>query len=123
MYGAPLAVDVRLAVLVAVRDHNGLFSKGTVVKMLLGIPQTSKDGRTFPLAKTARVSDHFGELAATPADSATIARTIDLLLSGGYLSLVQRAFSGSQPYEAITITALGRDALAGGTDLPELTAP
>ena len=49
LYGQPVAVDVRLAVLGAVRDHDGWFGRWTVERMLLGIPQTNTQGGAMKL--------------------------------------------------------------------------
>ena len=54
-------MDVRLALLEAVRDHDGWFGRWTVERMLLGIPQTQGQQGTMQLAATARTSDHFGQ--------------------------------------------------------------
>ena len=48
-------------------------------------------------------------------------RALDALIESGYLQLVERALRGSSgTYPAVTITQKGRDALAGGIDLPAL---
>ena len=47
-------------------------------------------------------------------------RTLDVLIEGGYLQLVERLNRATgQPYSAVTMTQKGRDALAGGVELPE----
>lgn len=120
LYGEPLRVDPRLAVLGAVRDHDGYFGRWTIEKMLLGIPQTGSDGQRRPLAPRALASDHFAELEGTGADPMRVRRTIDALVEGGYLRLVERPrHDTGQPYNAIAITGKGRDALGGGVELPE----
>ncbi len=120
LYGEPLSVDIRLAVLGAVRDHNGIFAKRTIEKMLLGIPQTNVKGEIFRLSAAARASDHFGELDGTGAKADRVQRTIDVLIEGGYLRLTERTIRAKGvTYTAVSITQRGRDALAGGVDLPE----
>ena len=120
LYGEPLPVDIRLAVLGAVRDHNGIFASKTVEKMLLGIPQTNFQGNVFPLSASARASEHFGELEGIGARGDRVPRTISVLIEGGYLQEVERPISvKSRTYMALAITQRGRDALAGGTELPE----
>lgn len=120
LYGEPLAVDVRLAVLGAIRDHNGIFAPRTIEKMLLGIPQTNYQGQVFRLSAAARASDHFGELAGTGARGDRVRRTIEALIEGGFLHLVERRIPTKDlTYTAVAITRQGRDALAGGIELPE----
>jgi hypothetical protein len=80
-------VDARLAVLEAVRDHDGWFGRWTLERMLLGIPQTTHQGQTRRLAATARTSDHFGQLEAAGVTLEQVARTIDVLVEGGFLQL------------------------------------
>jgi hypothetical protein len=120
LYGEPLRVDPRLAVLGAVRDHDGYFGRWTLEKMLLGIPQTTSDGRRRELSPLARSSDHFGELEGTGADATRVRQTIDALIEGGYLRLIERSRRDTDhTYNAITITEMGRDALGGGVELPQ----
>jgi ATP-dependent DNA helicase RecQ len=120
LYGQPAAVDVRLAVLQAVRDHDGWFGRWTLERMLLGIPQTSHQGEVRRLATTALVSDHYNELQGSGATLEQVRRTVDVLVEGGYVSLCERPFhGGGQSYQALGLTAKGRDALAGGEELPE----
>lgn len=124
LYGQPLQIDVRLAVLGAVRDHDGYFGRWTIEKMLLGVPQTTFNGQTRPLAPLARASDHFGELEGSGADEDRVRRTLDALIEGGYLGLVERVHRDSRTaYQAVAITPKGRDALAGGVELPDFPEP
>lgn len=120
LYGEPLPVDVRLATLGAVRDHNGYFASRTIEKMLLGIPQTNlKGGQVYPLSPAARASDHFGELDGMGIKADRVQRTIEVLIEGGYLQLSERTIRAKGiTYTAISITQRGRDALAGGVELP-----
>ena len=70
LYGLPLGVDVRLAVLVWVRDHDGGSAAGAVERMLLGIPQTNAQGGTIRLApsalRTVTVTTAAGENSGVP---------------------------------------------------------
>ncbi len=120
LYGEPLSVDVRLSVLGAVRDHNGIFAPRTIEKMLLGIPQTNFQGQVFRLSAGARASDHFGELEGTGARGDRVQRTIGVLIEGNYLQLIERTIPAKRiTYTSVAITQRGRDALAGGVELPE----
>ena len=120
LYGEPLRMDVRLAVLGAVRDHNSVFGRWTLEHMLLGVPQVTRQGQRLSLSPRARVSDHFGELQGAGADAGQLRRTFDALVEGGYLRLVERAHhAAGTTYEAVAITQRGRDGLAGGVALPE----
>jgi hypothetical protein len=121
LYGQPLAVDVRLAVLGAVRDHDGWFGRWTVVRLLLGIPQTTTQDGPMRLSPSALASDHFGELQGSGADAERVQRTVDVLVEGAFLRLQERQHRASRNvYQALGITPKGRDALAGGVELPEL---
>jgi hypothetical protein len=118
LYGQPPAVDVRQAVLEAVRDHDGWFGRWTLERMLLGIPQTSHQGQTLRLAATALASDHFGELQAGRVTPEQVRRTVDVLIEAGFLQLRERPRRGGQGYQALGLSQRGRDALAGGEELP-----
>src|SRR5262249_19734358 len=119
LYGEPLSVDIRLAVLGAVRDHQGIFAPRTIEKMLLGIPQTNFRGQVFRLSTAARASDHFGELESTGAKGDRVQRTIEALIESSYLQLSERHIpTKGLTYTAVAITQRGRDALAGGVELP-----
>ncbi len=120
LYGEPLSVDIRLSVLGAVRDHNGIFAPRTIERMLLGIPQTNFQGQVFRLSAGARASDHFGELEGTEARGDRVQRTIGVLIEGNYLQLIERTIPAKGiTYTSVAITQRGRDALAGGVELPE----
>ncbi len=115
----PLRIDPRLSVLGAVKDHNNIFSRRTIEKMLLGIPQTTFQGSVWKLSPMARSSDHFGELDGTGIKADHVRRALDALIEGGYLQEVDRSFRDMRgTYSAVKITQKGRDALAGGLDLP-----
>jgi len=116
----PLHVDPRMAILGAVRDHNTIFGRWTIEKMVLGIPQTTYDGKTSPLSPMAKSSDHFGVLEGTGVKSEHVKHSLDALIEGGYLHIVERQFRGKNTtYAAVAITQKGRDALAGGIALPD----
>jgi len=119
LYGPPPAVDVRQAVLEAVRDHDGWFGRWTLERMLLGIPQTISQGQTRPLPATARSSDHFGGLQTSGVTLEQVRRTLDVLIEAGFLHLRERRFrSGALSYQAVALSQRGQDALAGGEELP-----
>lgn len=123
-YGQPLQVDPALAILGAVRDHNGWFARRTIEKMLLGIPKTTFNGQLRELSKTALTSDHFNELGGSGANGERIRRTMDALIEGGYLQITDRLHRGvGTTYPAVSITPKGRDALAGGISLPTYQEP
>ncbi len=121
LYGEPLPIDVRLTALGAVRDHNGYFAARTIEKMLLGIPQTNvKGGQVYPLSPAARASGHFGELDGLGIKAERVQRTIEALIEGGFLQLSERTIRAKGiTYTAVSVTQRGRDALAGGVELPE----
>jgi ATP-dependent DNA helicase RecQ len=117
----PLRIDPRLVLLGAVKDHNNIFGKWTIEKMVLGTPQTTFQGQTRKLSPMARASDHFGELEGIGVKADHVRRALDALIEGGYLQLVERTLRGSgETYPAVKITQKGRDTLAGGIDLPTL---
>ena len=89
--------------------------------MLLGIPQTTFQGNVSKLSPTARSSDHFGELEGTGIKEDHVRRSLDALIESGYLEAVEHPlWNRDGTYEAVKITQRGRDALAGGVDLPAL---
>ena len=117
----PLKIDPRLVILGAVKDHNNIFGRWTIEKMVLGTPQTIYQGKVRKLSLTARSSDHFGELEGTGIKEDHVRRSLDALIEGGYLEAVERPlWNRDGTYEAVKITQKGRDALAGGIDLPAL---
>jgi len=118
LYGEPLRVDPYLAVLAAVRDHDGWFGRGTIEKILLGIPVRMINGEQTPLSQAARSSDHFGDLKNTGCSDTALAGALSALIEGGYLQLIDRHRRDGESYSAIGITQKGRDALAGGVPLP-----
>jgi ATP-dependent DNA helicase RecQ len=124
LYGEPLQVDPRLALLGAVRDHDGWFGRWTLEKMLLGIPQTTYHGQVQKLSPSALSSDHFGMLDGMDIDAERLRRTLDVLIEGGYIQWQERLHRGAgTTYLAVALTQKGRDALASGVDLPEFYDP
>jgi ATP-dependent DNA helicase RecQ len=120
LYGPPVQVDPRLALLGAVRDHDGVFGLWTIERMLLGIPQTTYAGKVSRLSPTARSSDHFGELEGSGITTERLRRTLQALIEGGYLTIRERLNRATgENYQAVAITQRGRDALAGGIALPD----
>jgi hypothetical protein len=116
----PLRIDPRMVILGAVKDHNNIFGKWTIEKMVLGIPQTTFQGKERKLSPSARASDHYGELEGSGVKPDHVKRALDGLIQVGYLQIVERSFSTGGTYAAVKITQKGRDALAGGIDLPAL---
>ena len=123
-YGEPLRVDPALAILGAVRDHNGWLGRWAIEKMLLGIPETTYQGKPRLIPPSARASDHFGELSGSGSDGERVRRIMDALIEGGYLQLIDRQHRGAGiMYSAVAIMRKGRDALAGGVPLPAYQEP
>jgi hypothetical protein len=116
----PLRIDPRMVILGAVKDHNNIFGKWTIEKMVLGIPQTTFQGKERKLSASARASDHYSELEGSGVKPDHVRRALDGLIEAGYLQIVERSFSTGGTYSAVKITQKGRDALAGGIDLPAL---
>jgi ATP-dependent DNA helicase RecQ len=116
----PLRIDPRLVILGTVKDHNNIFGKWTIEKMVLGTPQTTFQGQTRKLSPMARASDHYGALEGSGVNSDHVRRALDALIEAGYLQLVERPLRTGGTYPAVKMTQKGRDALAGGVDLPAL---
>jgi ATP-dependent DNA helicase RecQ len=123
LYGEPLRVDPYLAILGAVRDHDGWFGRGTIEKMLLGVPVRIVNGERVPLSQAARSSDHFGDLKDSGCSDAAVRGALSALIEGGYLQLIDRRRRDGESYSAIGMTQKGRDALAGGVPLPGAGSP
>ena len=122
LYGERLEVDVRMVVLGTIRDHNGVYGHSTIERILLGSPPMRIDGQMKPLSASARSSDHFEELKDRKVSKDHLRRTIDALLEAGLLQLIEKPWQSKDEtrntYQALSITQKGRDALAGGIDLP-----
>ncbi len=122
LYGEHIEVDVRMAVLGTIREHNGVYARGTIERMLLGPEFMRINGQMKPISASVRSSDHFEELKDRKISKDHLQRTIDALVEGGYLQLVEKSWRGKDEsnnvYQALSITQRGRDALASGTDLP-----
>ena len=124
LFTEKLTVNTRLAVLGAARDHNGIYAQGTLERILLGIPYSQYAGQKQPLSISARSSDHYDELKGHKISQNQLQQTFVALIEGGYLQQVekplrnQNSASERQTYQAIAITQKGRDALAGGMELP-----
>lgn len=123
LYGEPLRVDPYLAILAAIRDHNGWFGRWAVEKMLLGIPVVTFNGKKTQLSQSARSSDHFGDLKDAGCSDAVVRGALSALIEAGYLHLIERPRRDGQSYNAVSITQKGRDALAGGVPLPGTGSP
>jgi hypothetical protein len=124
LYGEPLRIDPCLALLGAVRDHSGWYGRWTLERMLLGIKQTIFGGQIRRLPVSARASDHFGALEGSGVDPERLRRTLDVLIEGGYLELAERSYrAGGTTYQSVVMTQKGRDALAGGVELPGAPQP
>ena len=89
-------IDPRMAMLGAVRDHNSIFGRWTIEKMLLGIPQTTFQGQAQETLAHGAASDHFGELEGSGINADQVRRALDALIEGGYLQLVERPLRGSR---------------------------
>lgn len=118
--------DSAIVVLEAIRDHNGYFGPNTFAKMLLGEPfGQRRDGTKYALHPTARNSEHFGALKNYGIKEVRLRETIQRLIASGYLTQVVRSKRGQNPnvlttedsYQALSLTPLGRDALAGEASL------
>ena len=120
LYGQPVAVDVRLAILGAVRDHDGWFGRWTVERMLLGIPQTNTQGGAMKLPpprwpRTTSASCR----AAGPTSSGSGGPSTCWSKAG---SCASRSGSTGPAATSTTRSASpprGATALAGGVELPE----
>lgn len=119
-------VDAVMILLEALRDHNGYFGQNTFIKMLLGESFGQKrDGTKYALSPTARNSEHFGTLKNYGIKEANLREDIQRLVAGGYVSLEMRGKRERNPsvlntedsYQALSLTPLARDVLAGEVDL------
>lgn len=119
------AIDVAMAILEALRDHNGYFSQNTLIKMLLGeaFGQAS-DGKKYLLNPTARNSEHFGALKNQHIKEQHLRNEIQRLIEEhGYIVLEERRkpeqknTSSQEMYQCLSLSTTGRDILAGEVSL------
>lgn len=118
------AIDLAMAILEALRDHNGYFSQNTLIKMLLGeaFGQAS-DGKKYLLNPTARNSEHFGALKNQHIKEQHLRTEIQRLIEYGYIVLEERkkpgqkSTSGQEMYQCLGLSVSGRDVLAGEVSL------
>jgi ATP-dependent DNA helicase RecQ len=117
--------DVALAFLEALRDHQGL-GQNSFVKMLLGEAfGQRRDGTTYRLNPVVRNSEHFGSLKKYGIKEAGGRELLQHLITRGYVALEARRRHGGAvseslsegSYQALILTALGRDVLAGECNL------
>jgi len=108
-------------ILEALRDHAGYFTRNTLVKMLLGESHgQSSAGGKYPISPTARNSEHFGALKSSRHTAISLQSIIERLIREGYIEKAARSYQikGEQAdYNALLLTALGRDVLAGELSL------
>ena len=123
LYGERLEVDVRMAILGTIRDHNSVYGRRTIERILLGQDSIRIDGQMKQLSAAARSSDHFEELKDRKISQDHLRLTMNALIEGGYLQEVEKSWRGKDAvqntYQAVSLTQKGRDALAGGIDLPQ----
>ena len=119
-------LDVAMIILESLRDHSGSFSQNTFIKMLLGEGfGQSRDGTKYTLNPAARNSEHFGELKHQRVKEKHIRDTMQHLVERGYIALEMRirggsdapTISGQDKYIVLTLTSLGKDVLAGESNL------
>jgi ATP-dependent DNA helicase RecQ len=114
----PLEIEPTMAILEAVRDHDGLYSVGTLQKMLLGEAFGRSDGKPYQLSAYARNSEHFGALKDVLTRQ-RLQEHFDRLMAGGQLAVIEKPRPGhTGTYQAIRLTASGRDILAGAAPIP-----
>ncbi len=122
-------IGAALAILEALRDHQGTFSQNTFAKMLLGEGfGVRRDGTRYVLSATARNSEHFGSLKKYGFNETRLHKLLQQLRHQGYLSLETRSKQhhvdgdiNEERYQTLTLTSRGRDILAGEGSL-HLTA-
>lgn len=112
----PVQVDPAMAVLEAVRDHNGWFGASTLQKMLLGEAQGIAGGQRYMISPSARNSDHWEALKGK-CDRDGLQRVFDYLSEHGFIATQSKARRDGGMYEAVVLTNLGRDVLAGQREL------
>jgi hypothetical protein len=114
----PLEIEPTMAILEAVRDHNGLYGASTLQKMLLGEAYGKRDGQQYQLSAYARNSEHFGALKGA-LTRARLQEYIERLIVGGPLAMLEKSRPGNEGvYQALRLTDRGRDILAGAEPIP-----
>jgi hypothetical protein len=107
-----------MAILEAVRDHDGFYGMGTLQKMLLGEAFGSSDGTRYQLSAYARNSEHFGTLRGAITRQ-RLREHFDHLIAGGQLATIEKSRPGqASTYQALRLTDRGRDILAGAAPIP-----
>src|SRR5262249_53755510 len=113
----PLEIEPTMAILEAVRDHDGLYGIGTLTKMLLGEAYGKADGQQNQLSAYARNSEHFATLKGVLKHE-RLQEYLDRLITGRQLETLEKARPGDGgTYQAIRLTDLGRDILAGAAPI------
>jgi hypothetical protein len=114
----PLEIEPTMAILEAVRDHDSLYGLGTLTKMLLGEAYGKADGQQYQLSAYARNSEHFGALKGVLKHE-RLQEYLERLITGRQLETLEKARPGDGgTYQAIRLTDLGRDILAGAAPIP-----
>jgi hypothetical protein len=114
----PLEIEPTMAILEVVRDHDGLYGVATLQKMLLGEAFGRSDGKPYQLSAYARNSEHFGALKGVVTRQ-RLQEHFDRLMAGGQLAIIEKPRPGDTgTYQAIRLTAGGRDILAGAAPIP-----
>jgi len=107
-----------MAIIEAVRDHNGLYGASTLQKMLLGEAYGKRDGQQYQLSAYARNSEHFGTLKGA-LTRARLQEYIERLIAGGQLARLEKSRPGNEGvYQALRLTDRGLDILAGAEPIP-----
>lgn len=118
--------EAALAILEALRDHQGLFGQNTFSKMVLGEAfGQRRDGTRYTLTPTARNSEHFGSLKKYGINELRLREILQRLMERGYVVLEARnkrertnaGSPGEEGYQALVLAPLGRDVLAGEQSL------
>jgi ATP-dependent DNA helicase RecQ len=114
--------DAALAILEALRDHQGLFGQNTFSKMVLGEAfGQRRDGTRYTLTPTARNSEHFGTLKKYGVNEPRLREILQRLMERGYVTQEARkrreqtnvGSPEEEGYQALVLAPLGRDVLAG----------
>jgi hypothetical protein len=114
----PLQIEPTLAILEAVRDHDNLYGAGTLKKILLGETYGMGEQGRYSISAYARNSEHFGILRGAIA-AERLQQHFDRLIGGRQLEVAERSrASGGGTYQAVRLTNMGRDILAGAVPIP-----